>query len=134
MSIAVLLSVATLALGAPVQSEAQVEARYTKAYHTCFTTGEAARGVTSAMLDCNSLEIDRQDDTLNRTYRAVMARMPKAKQTKLRSSERAWIKSSDARCVAVGNDAGGGSAAGLAFSSCTLSEIVKRTMWLERYR
>ncbi|MEG3174700.1 lysozyme inhibitor LprI family protein [Sphingomonas sp. RB3P16] len=134
MFIAVLLAIAAPAVGAPPPSEAQVEARYTKAYHACFKTGDAARGVTSAMLDCNSLEIDRQDGVLNRTYRATMARLPKARQTQLRTSERAWIKRSDAHCVAVGNEAGGGSAAGLASNSCTLSEIVKRTMWLERYR
>ena len=48
-----------------------VEARYSAAYRTCLATGDAAKGVTSGLLDCNGAEIDRQDARLNRTYRSL---------------------------------------------------------------
>lgn len=133
----VLLAVAIGLAGsvpAGAQTAKQVEARYSRDYDRCLKTGDAAKGVTSAMMDCMGSENERQDARLNQAYKMVMTRLsPKAKGV-LRTSQRNWIKQRDARCRAAAAEMEGGSASGLIFSSCFLDETVKRTMWLEKYK
>lgn len=134
---AALLVVAMACAGsvpAGAQTAKQVDARYSRDYDRCLKTGDAARGVTSAMMDCTGLENERQDARLNQAYKMVMTRLsPKAKGV-LRTSQRNWIKQRDARCRSAAAEMEGGSASGLIFSGCFLDETVKRTMWLERYK
>ena len=125
-----------LALVAPAsgRTASAVEARYSAAYRTCLATGDAAKGVTSGMLDCNGTEIERQDARLNRTYRAVMARLAPPARAKLRASERAWIAERDRSCRRDSKAAEGGTLASVIYSGCILDRTIERTMWLERYR
>ena len=127
----VLLSVAG---AAGAQTQAQVERRYSAVYDRCLATGDAARGVTSAMMSCTGAEIERQDARLNQAYRMAMMRLTPAARTRLRASERRWIAQRDRGCRRSARTYEGGTAAGLNYSGCILDETVKRTMWLERYR
>ncbi len=111
-----------------------VEARYTKAYKTCMTTGDAAKGIQPAMNGCAGLEAERQDKVLNATYARVMSRLNKAAQAKLRISERAWIKKSNKTCIEEEAEYKGGSMAPLIWYTCLTNQRIERTIWLEKYR
>jgi uncharacterized protein YecT (DUF1311 family) len=124
----------SIAAGAMAQWEPEVERRLSPAFNECQSNGDAARGITSAMMGCLGEENERQDARLNQAYRMVMKRLPTSGKTKLRQSQRAWIKNRDALAKAAGDRAGGGSASGLEYSGEFLHETIKRVIWLEKYR
>jgi uncharacterized protein YecT (DUF1311 family) len=114
------------------QTQKQVEARYTKAYSECMNSDEGMS--TYGMLDCISKEVAIQEPQLNAVYAAKMAELPAKRKIALRKLERQWIKDRNARCNEAAAEYEGGTAAPVAYNSCYLSETVKRTIWLERYR
>lgn len=128
-----ILIVPLLALAAPAAAQwpADVEARVTPEYKTCQASGDAAKGITYAMMNCLGTEIDVQDDRLNAAYRTTMQRTKR--KTALRAAQRGWIKERDTKCRAAA-ERGGGSAAGLEGNGCILRETIARTIWLEKYR
>ena len=97
------------------------------------SSGEAADGVTSAMLDCIHAEAQRQDAALNQAYKMVMARLKSDQQATLRSSERAWISTRDKDCNEAAEEEAGGTLAVVIHDGCLLDETIKRTMYLENY-
>jgi len=115
-----------------ITSDQQTEPHFSRAYDECIGSGDAANGVTAAMMDCIGAEIERQDARLNQAYRMVMSRLTSAQQTALRSSERTWIKARDARCKASGD--GGGSLDGVLYANCILDATARRVRFLETYR
>jgi uncharacterized protein YecT (DUF1311 family) len=119
---------------AGAQTTTQINARYSHDYDRCLKTGDAAKGITSAMMDCIGLEIDRQDARLNQTYKRVMVRLNSAGKTGLRTVQRGWIKQRDSRCSRESDANGGGTLSGIIYASCILHETIKRTIWLERYK
>ena len=125
------LAAATPALAA---SPVKVSAEYTKSYTYCMDHGEAARGVTSAMITCIGEEYDRQDGRLNRAYGAAMANRNPAQKNVLRAAQRQWIKNRDATCLAQAQEAGGGSASGVVSNDCALTQTIRRAVWLEQRR
>lgn len=129
-----ILAVAGIAASAHAQWEPEVERRLSPEYGACQESGEAAQGVTAAMMSCLGEENDRQDARLNQAYRMVINRLSTSGKTKLRQSQRSWIKSRDAAAKKVGEAAGGGSAAGLEYSSTILHQTIRRIIWLEKYR
>jgi uncharacterized protein YecT (DUF1311 family) len=64
-------------------------------YDKCIDRSE---GVTSAMRDCAGVESSRQDRELNAIYKQAMASRDTAGREQLRTQERAWLKTRDARC------------------------------------
>lgn len=128
-----MLSFAALPMAAHGQSKAQVESRYSKDYKQCIATGNAARGVTAGIMDCNGTEIDRQDAHLNQAYKMVMVRLAASEKIALRASERSWIALRDARCKRESSAEEGGTLGAVIYSQCILDETVKRTIWLEGY-
>lgn len=128
-----LLLVAGLSTNGHAQTQKQIESRYSKDYQACLATGNAANGVTVAMMDCNDAEINRQDARLNQAYKMVMLRLNGSAKTTLRASERSWIGARDSRCARESASERGGSLENLIYSSCVLDETIKRTMWLEHY-
>lgn len=120
-------------VAAPVfaQSQSQVENRYSPDYDQCM---DDSQGVTVNMLDCIGAEIDQQDARLNQAYVMVMRPLPKAKKGVLRQLQRTWIKRHDAKCKRDADAEGGGSLAGIIYSSCFLDETIKRTIFLENYK
>ncbi|TGX40871.1 DUF1311 domain-containing protein [Sphingomonas naasensis] len=118
-------------IAAQERTAAAADAALSADYHACMAHGDAASGVTSAMLDCIAAETARQDARLNRAYKAAMAARDPAGRTRLRQSERAWIARRDARCQKASASEGGGSAAGLVYADCVMQETVARAGWLE---
>lgn len=133
-TLALLIAGAFVSSSAHAQTEAQIEARYSRDYGSCMKTGDAADGVTSGIMDCTGEEIGRQDARLNQAYKMVMARLNSEQKTSLRTSERNWIVARDARCAKSSNEEDGGSLAAIIYSGCILRETVKRTMWIEAYK
>lgn len=105
----------------------------TATYDRCMAIGDAARGVTVAMMDCLGEEIAQQDATLNWTYRAMMTRIAPDARVRLRTSQRAWIVRRDAPCRAAAGEAEGGSLGGILYNQCVLDETIERTRWLARH-
>lgn len=127
-----MLPLAVILTGIATPGGADPRTGTTATFDRCMTTGDAARGVTVAMMDCLGQEIDRQDAALNRTYRAMMARLAPAAGARLRASERAWIVRRNARCHDAADQADGGSLAGILYNQCVLDETIARTRWLDR--
>lgn len=122
--------------GSPLsaQTQSQIEKRLSRDYNECMATGDAAGGVTSAMMDCTGAEIDRQDARLNQAYVMVMRPLPAMKKAALRTLQRAWIKQRDARCTRAAKQDEGGTGAAMAYQGCILDETIKRTIFLENYK
>ena len=116
------------------QSDARIEAQYSRYYNDCINSGDAAQGITVGILDCNGAEIDRQDARLNQAYKMVMMRLNVAQKAKLRISERTWIGKRDARCRAISASEESGTFGAILYSNCILSETTARRMWLESYK
>lgn len=125
---------AGIALPAAAQWPAPVERAISREYHDCMANTDAAIGVMPAMSECIGSELDRQDARLNQAYRMTMPRLSKARQTKLRTDQRGWIKRRDATCAAAADRFEGGTMAPLEHSQCALRETIARRLWLERYR
>lgn len=106
-----------------------VEARYSPAYDACMSSGEAAQGVTVAMADCTSAEIDVQDAKLNAAYQQAMRGLEEGPRQKLREAQRAWIKFRDTKCASEANS--GGTVDILNSGGCILDATVRRTIELE---
>lgn len=100
----------------------------------CLDSGDAARGVHPAMMDCLRDEYVRQDQRLNRSYAAAMRRLRPAGQARLRTLQRAWLRGRNGPCHAEFEVSGGGQISDLAFLSCRAEETARRARWLERYR
>jgi uncharacterized protein YecT (DUF1311 family) len=103
-------------------------------YNACMASGDAARGITLGINNCTGAEIDRQDAALNRTYKAVLARLSPARQADLRAAERKWIPARDRRCTREMGDEAGGTLGDIMYRNCILYETINRTAWLKRYR
>ena len=115
-------------------SAARPASGYSAPYTACMASGDAAAGVTSAMMDCTGAELGRQDDRLNQVYRERIAAVAPPRAAALRTAERAWIKARDARCHRVAKAEEDGSLGGLVYAGCILDATIARTRWLEAYR
>ena len=97
-------------------------------------TGDAARAVTTGILDCNRAEIDRQDVRLNAAYRKAMSRLGPARKARLRALERAWIKHRERNCDKQAEPQAGGSLYMIIHTACFLAATSERADYLEAYR
>lgn len=96
------------------------------------SSGEAAQGVTVAMADCASAEIEVQDARLNAAYQQVMRGLEEGPRQKLRDAQRAWIKFRDTKCAAESQ--GGGTMDMLNGGSCILEATARRATELQAMR
>lgn len=115
-------------------TQAEIEKRYTQEFNYCTNNGDVAQGIQPAMNACAAEEYTRQDSELNQAYVMVMKPLKSAGKTKLRNSQRAWIKSRDKTCKAERAEYEGGTIAPLIFYSCLTNETIMRTLWLEKFR
>ncbi|MCU6454083.1 lysozyme inhibitor LprI family protein [Sphingomonas sp. A2-49] len=99
----------------------------------CLDTGEAARGVTSAMSACFVADYRRADDRLNATYRTTMNRLPAPRRAALRQSQRAWIGTRDAACPLQQGD-GVGTIEMSNHPACLAKRTRQRIVWLTHFR
>ena len=126
--------IAITASSAHAQNKSPIEKRYSQTYNQCMSSGDAANGVTSGILDCNGAETTVQDAKLNQAYKMVMARLTPDRKVALRTSERNWIKSRDQACTKRMGDEAGGTLGQVIYSGCILDETIKRTIYLEQYK
>ena len=105
---------------------------YSAAYRACMSTGDAADGITLAVLNCIGAETTLQDARLNHRYKLVMTHLTSDRQEALRASERAWLKSRDASCKAEAVEEGGtlGSIIG---AQCVLKQEAERVRYVEAF-
>lgn len=135
-TITMALIAAGAALTAPASAATgqQVKAHYTPIFNRCISTGDAERGVASAIITCISDEYHRQDARLNRIYKTAMGRLGSSGKTTLRTTQRQWLRDTEARCTREMEEAAGGTLINIVYSDCKLTETIKRTIWLENYR
>jgi len=122
-----------LVLASP-QAKAAMDGKvsgYSVTYDRCIT---AAKAITSATLDCDGQEWNRQDVRLNAVYRRLMARLDRRQRAILRRSQRHWLATRRAECEEIAAPAGTGTLASVVESSCLLGNLVDRRSWLERYK
>jgi uncharacterized protein YecT (DUF1311 family) len=129
-----LLTLLLMAASASSPTNADIQRRYTPAYKACLDSGDAAQGVQYAMNECANSEYERQDGRLNQAYVMVMRRLAPPAKVKLRTLQRAWIKTRDGKCTAESAEYQGGSIAPMIYSLCLTDETIRRTLWLETYR
>jgi uncharacterized protein YecT (DUF1311 family) len=113
--------------------DAAVEAAYSTEHRRCI---DASGGGDAAMMECNGAEYSRQDAALNRAYRALLARVPKAEAARVRASQRAWLRAGRTVCHrSIGMPfRRWGTLERLRWSNCNLDRTIRRRVMLERYR
>jgi uncharacterized protein YecT (DUF1311 family) len=99
-----------------------------KAYQQC---NERSGGVTFELRACSAAEHARKDIRLNQVYGATMARLNAAQKLMLRQHQRGWLKTRWKACEVELED--GGTLAMIGYDGCTLDEVARRILWLERY-
>lgn len=120
-----------LTLADPAPSHPEIDARYSSLYRRCL----ARRDLNTILHDqCNAQEMKRQDAQLNATWAVTFKRLPSARQTALRSAERAWIADRQKHCLLQSKEAEGGTLEAIEYSSCMIDETIRRTIWLEKLR
>jgi uncharacterized protein YecT (DUF1311 family) len=123
-----LLIVALTATSASAQTQSQIEKRYTATYKQCLADSADA----FETYDCAETEYQVHDGRLNQSYVMVMKALVPAAKTRLRTSQRSWLKQRDAKCGEVARlhpvDMDTWQ------MSCLLDETIKRTIFLENYK
>ncbi len=115
-----------LSASAPSAIEQEIDRRLSPGFNPCI---DAASGVTVSTMSCIGLEIDRQHEALNRTFRGIISKLPRGAGNRLRASQRAWVRARDRRCWHKGP----GTLEVVIAKHCILNETIRRTIWLERY-
>lgn len=129
--LALLAGAAPAAPAGQTPGPARAQPKFSATFDKCM---DAAAGVTLDMHNCISAELDRQDARLNQTYKAALARLNTSQQTRLRETERRWLRETKARCDHAGDENEGGTAQALQVADCYLTETTGRADFLARYR
>jgi uncharacterized protein YecT (DUF1311 family) len=94
-----------------------------------------------AVIACTVPQFDRIETRLGASYHAVIAKLPKAKRNSLRREQSLWRITREAICKArVGDKLSEASVMYTAANyeaaivECTLDDLYRRTLWVERYR
>ena len=88
---------------------------------------------TMGMIECITLENQRQDARLNQAYKAVMAELSPERKKQLLEAQRAWIKFRDANCSFY-NDPDGGTLARVNANSCMMTATADRAREMEGFK
>lgn len=99
-------------------------------FQTCL---DKSGGVTAEMHACISAEHTRQDQLLNRNYKALMADLVPERKKQLQTAQRLWLQYRDANCQFYA-DPDGGTAAGVAAADCVLQMTAGRARELADLR
>lgn len=100
---------------------------YSAAYSACVSRAE---GETSALVDCSSEELAKQDARLNKAYKTAMGVLSAENKQKLLDAQRLWVKFRDADC-GVYYSLSGGTMDMLNGSGCELAMTKERAESLE---
>lgn len=120
-----LMCVAAMGLVAPSSHAADVT--FSKAFGVCM---DRSGGVTSAMLECNDVEMKKQDSRLNKAYKELMGQLTPARRKGLQDVQRLWLKYREANCSFY-EDPDGGTIAAVQASDCFLTATAARAHELE---
>lgn len=107
-----------------------IEKRYTVAFNQC----QKAAVATEANVDCFQAELARQDETLNRVWRTVFARIPSSSRGRLRAAQRQWASQRDPFCKSKAKEFSGGTIAPVVYLDCRIEQTIRRTIWLSALR
>lgn len=88
---------------------------------------------TSGEASCYHREAEAWDARLNADYKALMARLPKAKAAKLRESERAWMEARKTTCGFYFVFEDGGSMAQPMSAACNNRHTAERALFLNAF-
>ena len=116
---ALLTAISTLAAPAAAQPSAPL---LSASFDACM---DQSGGVTVEMHACISVEHARQDQQLNRNYKALMAELTPARKKQLQTAQRLWLQYRDANCQFYA-DPDGGTLAGVAAADCVLQMTANR--------
>ena len=125
---AALLAASSL-LTAPAAAQTSA-APLSATFQTCL---DKSGGVTFEMRECISAEYARQDQLLNRHYKALMADLTPERKKQLQSAQRLWIQYRDANCQFYA-DPDGGTMAAIAAADCGLQMTADRARELAGLR
>lgn len=127
---ALAVSVAAPDYGSFKISDADFDRVTSHEYRKCL---DESGGVTARMRDCSAAEFTRLDRALNIAYRDTLARLDPNGKAKLRVAERIWLNTRWNECDRQSAKEGGGTLALLIADSCGISEMARRTVWLQQY-
>ena len=102
---------------------------YSPAYRQC--TQDADKGLTTYDR-CLDDEFIRQDQRLNRAYRAAMQRIQPFRRPALRDFQRLWIRYRDRKCR-LNYYPGSGSGGLMDMRDCRIRETIRRAIELENF-
>ena len=89
-------------------------------------------GVSTEMLKCGKVEIDKWDARLNTAYKTLMDRKRGSERTQLQREQRAWLKHHLSEVNRLAADPNNGSMAFLESQSFELDDLNARTLELEK--
>lgn len=93
---------------------------------------DRSEGVTSEMLKCGQVEIDKFDTRLNAAYNILTDRKHGAERLRLQGEQRAWLKHHLQEAHRLAADPNDGSAALLVSQGFELDDLTARTLELEK--
>jgi uncharacterized protein YecT (DUF1311 family) len=97
--------------------------------NACLNTADS----TERMADCEARELKVWDAWLDRDYLELMARLPPAAKTKLRSIERAFVADTDRRCRFIAVVNGPTTMNGPHVQECRLRATATQWLWLKDF-
>jgi uncharacterized protein YecT (DUF1311 family) len=89
---------------------------------------DAPSGDVPGWFECTAAEYKYQDARLNKTYKALIAKLGENEKTALRDGERVWVSNRDALC-ALNNDAANGRS--INSNDCAVQLTARRASLLE---
>jgi uncharacterized protein YecT (DUF1311 family) len=118
-----LLAIATMTTAHPAMAQSDAEMK------ACIDRSD---GVSTAMLDCGKVEIDKFDARLNTAYNTLMHREHGPERARLQREQRAWLKHHLQETKRLAVDPNNGSAAFLDSQGFELDDLSARTVELEK--
>ena len=113
-------------------SEAQRDSRFSRTYASCMDSA----GSTADYRDCSSAEFRRVEREMERALAAAEEGMSESGREQLRADQQRWRAGLPAFCQSELEEEGaeGGSMDLLTLDNCSLTQAVRRTLWLESLR
>jgi uncharacterized protein YecT (DUF1311 family) len=90
--------------------------------------------ITADLRDCLARQFKAADESLNSTYKNLMAKIDDEQKRRLRESQRAWIKQKESKCAKAGEEMKGGTMEPIMIADCHLQMTEQRVSYLKSYR
>ncbi len=103
---------------------------YSNEHNRCL---KISGGIDRKMVECISTEFERQDRTLNDTYRQLTTKLESENRNALKRAERAWVAFRDAQCGFEYAEQGEGTLAPVVLVDCKLKMTIVRNRELRHF-